>query len=162
MQGLTESDVEQAALDWLEVCNWTVAYGPDIGPGGDYAEREDYGDVVLVERLQSSLARINPDLPSEALDDACRRLTRLEGPTLEVRNRAFHRMLVDGVTVEYREPKGSIRGAQAQVIDYEDPSNNDWLAVNQFTVIEDGNERRPDTVLFVNGLPLATNGVKLH
>ena len=101
------------------------------------------------------MGRINPDLPDEALDDAFRKLTRPEGSTLEARNRAFHRMLVDGVTVEYRNAEGAVRWAQAQVVDFDDPDKNDWLAVNQFTVTENKHERRPDVVLFINGLPLA-------
>ena len=100
------------------------------------------------------LARLNPALPSEALDDAFRKITRPEGSTLESRNRAFHRLLVDGATVEYRTAGGAVRGAQVSVLDHDNPANNDWLAVNQFTVVEGEHERRPDTVLFVNGLPL--------
>lgn len=113
------------------------------------------GRVVLAQRLQAGLARLNPHLPAEALEDAFRKLTRPEGPTLEVRNRAVHRLLVDGVTVEYRTPEGSIRGAQARVIDFDHPDHNDWLAVNQFTISENKQTRRPDVVLFINGLPLA-------
>ena len=108
--------------------------------------------MVLERRLRDALAELNPGLPSEALDDAFRKLIRPEGATLETRNRAFHRMLIDGVTVEHRTTDGSIRGAQARVVDFEDPANNDWLAVNQFTVTENKNTRRPDVVLFVNGL----------
>ena len=103
---------------------------------------------------------INPSLPPEALDDAFRRLSHPDGPTLEARNRAFHRMLVDGVTVEYRTNDGAVRGAQARVIDFDTPANNDWLAVNQFTVVENKHERRPDVVLFVNGLPLGVIELK--
>ena len=101
-----------------------------------------------------------PIFLQKALDDALRRLTRPEGPTLETRNRAFHRMLVEGVTVEYRDDDGMIRGAQARSIDFDDPTNNDWLAVNQFTVVENKHERRPDVVLFVNGLPLGVIELK--
>ena len=95
-----------------------------------------------------------PGLPREALEDAFRKLTRPEGATLEARNRAFHRMIVDGVNVEYRNDRGKIQGAQVRVIDFDAPENNDWLAVNQFTVIENKHTRRPDIVVFVNGLPL--------
>ena len=109
--------------------------------------------------LGDALAQLNPDLPASALDDAFRRLTRPEGATLEARNRSFHRMLVAGVTVEYRAG-GAIRGAQAMVVDFETPANNDFLAVNQFTVTENRNTRRPDVVLFVNGLPLAIIEIK--
>ena len=150
----TESVVEEAALAWLESLGWTVKNGAEIAPGELATERSDYAQVVLAERLRQALARLNPALPPEALDDAFRKLTRPEGPTLEARNRALHRLLVDGVTVEYRRPDGSIAGAQARVIDFNDPENDDWLAVNQFTVSENKHTRRPDVVLFVNGLPL--------
>ena len=160
MAGFTESDIEEAALDWLTDLGWAVSHGPDIGPDTPGAARLDYGQVVLKQRLSNSLARFNPDLPAEVLDDAFRRLAHPEGPTLETRNRAFHRMLVDGVTVEYREPDGAIRGAQARVVDFDDPASNDWLAVNQFTVVENKHERRPDIVLFVNGLPLGVIELK--
>ena len=160
MTRFSESVVEDAALAWLESAGWRIAHGPDIAPDMPAAERTDYGEVVLARRLRDGLARHNPELPSEALEDALRKLTRLEGPDLIQRNRALHRLLVDGVTVEYRDTEGSIRGAQARVIDFDDPANNDWLAVNQFTVVENKHTRRPDVVLFVNGLPLAVVELK--
>ena len=158
--GVSESAVEEAALGWLAALGWSVARGPDIAPDTPNAERGDYGEVVLGERLRAALARLNPDLPDEALHDARRKLIRPEGTTLVARNRAFHRMAVDGVTVEYRDRSGAIRGAQARVIDFDDRQANDWLAVNQFTVVENRRERRPDVVLFVNGLPLAVIELK--
>ena len=133
---------------------WQAAHGPDIAPDALRAERADYSQVVLERRLRDALAALNPELPAEALDDAFRRLTHPEGSALEVRNRAFHRMLVNGVEIEYRDAEGRVRGAQARVIDFENTASNDWLAVNQFTVTENQNTRRPDVVLFVNGLPL--------
>ena len=154
MTTLTESDVEQVALEWLANVGWQVAHGPDIAPDTPGAQRTDYGDVVLSQRLRDALALLNPHLPSEALEDAFGKLVRPKGATLEARNRAFHRMLVEGVTVEYRAGDGAIRGAQVRVIDFDEPTNNDWLAVNQFTVTENRHTRRPDVVLFVNGLPL--------
>ena len=156
----TESTIEQAALAWLESVGWRVRHGPEIAPGEPGAERGDYGQVVLERRLRDGLGRLNPDLPAEALDDAFRKLTRPEGADLPARNRAVHRLLVDGVTVEYRTPEGEIRGAQARVVDFENPYANDWLAVNQFTVVENKRSRRPDIVLFVNGLPLAVLELK--
>ncbi len=164
--GVSESDVEDAALGWLAGLGWTIAHGPDVAPDAPGAERGGYGEVVLGERLRAALARLNPGLPDEALRDARRKLTRPEGTTLETRNRAFHRMAVDGVTVEYRDRDrdrgggGAIRGAQARVLDFDDPHANDWLVVNQFTVVENRRERRPDVVLFVNGLPLAVIELK--
>ena len=160
MQGFTEWEVEEAALDWLRTIGWGIAHGPDIAPDTPGAERSDYGDVVLEGRLRDALRRLNPALPAEALEDAFRKLTRPEGATLEARNRALYRMLVNGVTVEYRDSEGAIRGAQAQVLDFDEAGNNDWLAVNQFTVVENRRERRPDVVLFVNGLPLGALELK--
>jgi len=151
----TESEVEAAALEWLEGLGWKVAHGPDIAPHREHALRADYTEAALEHGLRDALGRLNPDLPAEALDDAFRKIMRPEGSTLEARNRAFHRLLVEGVAVEYRTPGGAMRGAQVYVLDYGNPANNDWLAVNQFTVVEGEYERRPDIVLFVNGLPLA-------
>jgi type I restriction enzyme R subunit len=159
-QGFSELIVEDAALAWFESLGYSIRHGPDIAPGEPAAEREDYGQVALAQRLRDALARLNPTLPAEALEDAFRKLTRPEGPTVEARNRALHRFLVEGVTVEYRTPDGSIRGAQARVIDFDKPDNNDWLAVNQFSVSENKHARRPDVVVFVNGLPLVVVELK--
>ena len=158
--GVTESVVEQATLSWLENLGWEILHGPEIAPDMTAAERADYGQVVLAQRLRDALGRINNGLPAESLEDAFRRVTRPDAPTVEARNRAFHRMLIDGVTVEHKRPDGTIAGAQARVIDFETPENIDWLAVNQFTVTEDQHTRRPDIVLFVNGLPLVVIELK--
>jgi type I restriction enzyme R subunit len=172
VSAFTESVVEQAALAWLEAIGWQVAHGPDIAPDMPAAERRDYGEVVLAQRLRDALARLNSQLPAEALDHAFRKLVRPDlpaapapaaqagGADLIQRNRALHRLLVDGATVEYRTAEGAIRGAQARVVDFDDPANNDWLAVNQFSVVENKQSRRPDVVLFVNGLPLAVVELK--
>lgn len=156
----TESVVEEATLGWLAGLGWGVVHGGDIAPGELAAEREDFGQVILGRRLRQALADLNPSLPSEALEDAFRKLTRPEGIDLVMRNRVVHRLLVEGVTVEYRTADGAIRGAQAQVIDFDHPNNNDLLAVNQFGVVENKHSRRPDVVLFVNGLPLAVVELK--
>lgn len=158
----SESVVEQASLAWLEALGYSVLHGRDIAVGGVVAERGDpnYCDVVLDGRLRSALVRLNPDLPAEAVDDAYRKLMRLDAPSLIERNRAVHRMLVEGVPVEFRRKDGSIAGAQARVIDFDDPDNNDWLAINQFTGAEGQHLRRPDIVLFMNGLPLAVIELK--
>jgi len=157
-----ESVVEDAALAWLETLGWEIKHGPTIAAGEPDAERGDpsYRDVVLEGRLRQALARLNPTLPAEALEDAFRKLTRLDAPSLLERNRAAHRMLVNGVTVEYRRADGSIAGDQARVVDFDEPRNNDWVAVNQFTVAEGQHTGRPDVVLFVNGLPLAVIELK--
>ena len=160
MTTITEADVEQAALDWLSDLGWQVAHGPDIAPDTPNSERGDYVQVVLEQRQRDALADLNPSLPASTLDDAYRKLTQPHGSTLEARNRAFHWMLVNGVDIEYRDSDGRMRGDQARVVDFDNPTNNDWLAVNQFTVTEDQNERRPDVVLFVNGLPLGVIELK--
>jgi type I restriction enzyme R subunit len=179
-----ESTVEQAALAWLEGAGWQVRNGAEIAPGEPAAERDDYAQPILDRRLRDAIARINPGLPADALDEAFRKLTRPEGADLLARNRSLHRLVVDGVTVEYRDADGGIRGAQTRVIDFDDPASNDWLAVNQFSVVENAvsaqahvseanvkraqasgrsqnkNSRRPDVVLFVNGLPLGVLELK--
>ena len=159
MNAFTESVVEHAALDWFRALGYDVVGGPDMPPG-PHALRESYADTIFPSVVRGGLTRLNPNLPAEALDDAFRKLTRPEGSTLEARNRAFHRFAVDGATVEYRDAGGTIRGAPVRMFDFEEPSNNDWLAVNQFTVVESNHERRPDIVLFVNGLPLAVIELK--
>ena len=113
MTTITEADVEEAALAWLTALGWGVAHGPDIAPETPNAERDDYGQVVLERRLRDSLAELNPALPVDALDDAYRKLTRPEGSTLEARNREFHRMLVNGVEIEYREAGGRVRAVSS-------------------------------------------------
>jgi len=158
----SESVVEDAALAWLKGLGWQVKHGPELAQGEPHAERTDptYRDVILDRRLRDALAKLNPRLPVEAIDDAFKKLARVDAPSLVERNRAVHRMLVEGVTVEYRRPDGSIAGGQARVIDFDQPHDNDWLAVNQFTVSETQHTRRPDIVLFVNGLPLGVIELK--
>ncbi len=158
----TESVVEDAALGWLGELSYQVLHGPDIAFDESACERSDpeFRDTILEGRLRRALVRLNPDLPADALEEAYRKLTRLNAPTLLERNRAAHRLLVDGVTVEHRRADGSIAGAQARVIDFDDPDNNDYAAVNQFTVSDGQHTRRPDIVLFVNGLPLAVIELK--
>lgn len=156
----TESIVEQAALAWLEVLGYGIAYGPEVGCGQPGAERADWAQVVLEGRLRQGLERLNPQVPAGALDDAFRKLTRPDTPTLVAGNHAMHRLIVEGVPVEYQRADGSLGGDIVRVIDFNDATSNDFLAVNQFTVVENKHERRPDLVLFVNGLPLAVIELK--
>jgi type I restriction enzyme R subunit len=157
---ITESLIEAAALSWLEDCGYALQSGPTMAPGELLAERDRYEQVVLEGRLRQSLAQLNPALPQEALDEAFRKLLRADAPTIEGRNHIVHRFFVDGVPVEYRRADGSIAGAQVRVLDFDNPDNNDWLAVNQFTVIENKHNRRPDVIIFINGLPLAVIELK--
>ena len=150
----SESVVEDAALTWLGELQYAVMHGPEIAPGELVAERAAFGEVVLEKRLRAALRKLNPSLPAEALDEAFRKVTVPHHPSLIANNRAFHRMLVDGITVECRRKDDSIGAEIVRLIDFDDPEANDWLAVNQFTVIEGQHNRRPDIVIFVNGLPL--------
>jgi len=124
----TESVVEEAALEWFAGLGYAVCPGPQIAPGEATAERDDFGHVVLHRRLRDALGRLNPGLPTEAIADAFRRLTLIDGPSTVMRNHALHRMLVDGVNVEYRNREGRIVEAQVRVLDFDAPANNDWLA----------------------------------
>ena len=157
---VTESVVEEAALEWLGALDYQVLYGPDFGPGEPAAERATYGDVVLLERLRCALARINPHVPPEAIEEAVRKVLLTESPSLVANNHRFHRLLVDGVPVEYRAEDGRIVHDQVWLMDFAGKDNNDWLALNQYTVVEAHKDRRPDIVVFVNGLPLAVMELK--
>ena len=156
----TESVVEDAALSWLSDLGYQTLFGPDIAPDMPAAERDNYGQVVLEDRLRQALARLNPRIPADALEDAFRKLTRPDSPALVANNHAIHKYLVEGVPVEYQRKDGSIGGDLVRVLNYDEPEDNEFLAVNQFTVVENQIERRPDVVLFINGLPIAVMELK--
>lgn len=152
---LNESIVENAALEWFGDLGYAIGTGPDIAPGEPAAERSSFSDVILMSRLQDAIRRLNPQIPPEAQDEALRKVVRLDTASFIGNNRAFHKMLRDGVEVEYSRLDGSIAGDRVRLVDFGRPAANDWFAVNQFTVIESQHNRRPDVVIFVNGLPLA-------
>ncbi len=156
----TESHVEEAALQWFKGLGYEIGHGPDIAPDGPCPERARYGDVVLAGRLRSALQRLNPHLPADTLEEVFRKVHQTETPSLIEENRRLHRMMVDGVDIELSREDGSIGGDKARLIDFDHPERNDWLAVNQFTVIEHQNNRRPDIVIFINGLPVAVLELK--
>ncbi len=160
MSALNESHVEEAALEWFGELGYAIGHGPNMAPGESAAERESFGEVVLVGRLREAIHRLNPAMPQEARDEALRKVLRVATTSLVQTNRAFHRMLRDGVDVEYPRADGSIKGDKARLIDFADVYANDWLVVNQFTVIEGQHNRRPDMVVFINGLPLAVIELK--
>ena len=162
MPELTEDAIEQMALDELKTLGWQTAFGPDIAFDGPHPERDtraNYGDVVLTHRLRAALEHINPDMPAAAIEEALRQVLTRESPALIENNRRFHQMLTDGVDVSWMATEGERHG-KVWLLDVENPENNDWLAVNQFTVIENKHTRRPDIVLFVNGLPLVVIELK--
>ena len=156
----TENEVEDAALEWFSGLGYAVLHGPDISPDGPTPERVSYDQVVLTGRLRAALERLNPHLTPETLDEVRRKVNQAETPSLIEENRRLHRYLIEGVPVEVARDDGSIGGDTARLIDFDDVDANDWLAVNQYTVIENTRNRRPDVVLFVNGLPLAVIELK--
>ena len=158
-QKFAESDVEEAALDWLCGLGYTVLHGPEIAPGELLAERAGFDSAILEKRLRSSVAKLNPKIPSEALDDAATKVMLAEHASLLENNRRSHGLLVNGVPVEY-QAEGRTVSDFARLIDFDRPKENDWAAVNQFTVIENRHNRRPDIIIFVNGLPLAVIELK--
>jgi type I restriction enzyme, R subunit len=158
---LNESIVEESALTWFSELEYTVVHAPHLAPGGISAERSSFTDAVLAGRFRDAIARLNPAIPADAREEALRKVLRHDAPSLVANNRAFHRMLRDGVSGEYRRDDGSIAGDHVRLIDFDNPDANDWLAVNQFTVIEGQNNRRPDIVIFVNGLPLGIIELKI-
>ena len=152
---VTESDLEAAALAWFQDLGYETIYGPTIDPGEPGAERDDFEQVILRARLEDALARLNPKLPSEAREEALRQVLLQDNPILIQNNRRFHELLANGVEVEYRNAAGRIVGDRAWLVDFANPDRNDWLVVNQFSVKQGQVVRRPDVVVFVNGLPLA-------
>jgi type I restriction enzyme R subunit len=157
---LTESIVEEAALDWLGDLGYEVLSGLTIAPGEPAAERSDYKQVFLFDRLQTKLEDLNPKIPLEGLEEALRKIRLISHPTLIENNRAFHRLLVEGVDVEFRNADGQIVHDKVWLIDFANPAANEFLAVNQFTVEEGHFNRRADVVVFINGLPLAVQELK--
>jgi type I restriction enzyme R subunit len=160
MARFTESTVEDAALSWLEELQHGVLHGPELVPGEPLAERASLDETILPERLRAALLTLNPKVAADSLDEVFRKLILTESPSLIVNNRSFHRLLVDGIAVECRREDGSLGAEIIRVIDFDDPDANDWVVVNQFTVIEGQRNRRPDVVIFVNGLPLAVVELK--
>ena len=150
---LTESAIEDFAIKLFERLGYSYVYAPDIAPDGEQPERSHYGEVLLTGRLEAALKRINPKLSSAMLQDALKEVQRIHSPDLLANNEAFHRLLTEGVKVS-RQQDGNQRGDLAWLIDFAKPENNEFVVANQFTVIENHQNKRPDLVLFVNGIPL--------
>ncbi len=157
---MCESAVESAALGWFESLGYRIVSGPDIAPDGSTPLRQSFTDVVLGSLLADAISRINHDLPASTVDDVVRKVVRADSPAMAENNRLFHKLLTNGVDVEYTAADGSTRHNKAWLFDFAEPDNNDWAAVNQFTVVENNRNRRPDIVVFVNGLPLAVIELK--
>jgi type I restriction enzyme R subunit len=157
---ITESVLEEAALAWFEALDYEIANGPLVAPGELLALRKDYSEVVLKEKLADSLAQINPKADKETIEEAVRKVLLTESPSLTVNNRNFHRKLVEGVPVEIKREDGTPGHEIIKLVDFENTEANSFLVINQFSVAEGHNVRRPDIVVFVNGLPLAVVELK--
>lgn len=155
-----ESHLEEATLEWFADLGYEIVFAPDIAPDGEFPERADYSEVILPQRVKDALFRINKGLPAEALEDAYRQITVPNSPNLLVNNKAFQKMITDGIDVSYRLDNGEVKYTQAHIFDFEKPLNNDFMAVNQFTIIENRTEKRPDVIVFVNGLPVVVIELK--
>jgi len=159
MKFINEEKIEDASLELLQEMGYKILYGPDIAPDSPKPERTRWDDVVLVERLRSAIDKLNPAIPSEAKEEAIKKILRSTSHKLLQNNKLFHKYLVNGVEVEYRF-KGRIKGDIVQLFNFDKPKQNEFLAINQFTIIENKKNRRPDVILFVNGIPLVVLELK--
>lgn len=155
-----ESHLEEATIEWFDELGYEIVFGPDIAPDGEYPEREDYSDVILSDRLKEALTRINPKMPSSAIDDAFRQIVIPQSPSLIMNNKAFQKMITDGIDVQVRQTDASYRTEKVYLFDLEKPLNNEFMVANQFTIVEHGVEKRPDVIAFVNGIPLVVIELK--
>lgn len=159
MTKLTESEIETLALERLQALGFDYVYAPDIAPDSANPERESFAQILLNLRLRNVIARINPTLPPAALDEAVKNIQRISSPELLANNEAFHRLLTEGVNVSYQKD-GNTRGDLVWLVDFDNPENNEFVVANQFTIIESNQNKRPDLILFVNGLPLVVMELK--
>lgn len=155
---ITENEIEDIALSYLQGLGYTYQLGTVISPDGEHPERQ-YNEVVLVTRLRDAIDKLNPHISQDAKEDALKKVLRTESPNALINNETFHRYLTDGVDVEMRTESG-IRGEKIYIVDFENPENNEFVAINQFTVVEGNQNKRPDIILFVNGLPLVVIELK--
>jgi type I restriction enzyme R subunit len=160
MGAFHEDHVEQAGIETLKALGWLYLHGSDIAPDGAAPQRPSYSDAVLIPRLERWVQQINPAVPADAVEAALRKLLADESANLIEENRRIHHLIVNGVDIEYRNADGRVVGDKVWLIDFDNVAANDWLVVNQFTLIEGKHNRRPDLVLFVNGLPLAVLELK--
>jgi type I restriction enzyme R subunit len=153
MAKLCESAIEEMAIEELQSLGYTYISGVDLAPDALNPERHSYGDVLLIGRLQAAMSKLNPSIPIDVIHGAARKLSRIATSNMLTDNEEFHLMLVDGVPVEYRK-NGDIKGDFVHVVDFENPLNNEFLVVNQYTLVQNNNNKRPDVLLFINGIPL--------
>jgi len=153
MNKITETNIEAFAIETLQSQGWEYVHGLSIAPGAEHAERESFGQIILPHRLRKGVARLNPNIPADAQEQAVQKVLRIYSPDLLHNNETFHRFLVEKVKIPYQQD-GYERSYEVSLIDFDNPLNNEFLAVNQFTIIENNQNKRPDILLFINGIPL--------
>ena len=156
---INEEEIELATIDILKDIGYKYIHGEEIAPDSENPERTRWDEVILRRRLKESLERINPKVPIDAIDEAVKKIVRISGPNITLNNQKFHEMLVKGIEIGFRK-KEKIVYDRIKLLDFEDPNNNEFLIVNQFTIIENDNHRRPDLIIFVNGMPLSVIELK--
>lgn len=156
---MTEEQLEREVLGWLESIGYRHLHGPEISPDESSPERKDYRQALLTDRLRTAINQLNPFIPLSVREDALKQVVDLGTPVLLSANRHFHQMLIAGVKVQYQK-KGETRGDFVRLMDWQEPANNEWLAINQFSIKGPHHTRRPDIILFVNGLPLVLMELK--
>ncbi len=160
MAFISEAEIEIAMIEQLASLGYQVKSEDEIGPDGTNPERQSHGEVILVKRLEQVVNKLNPNIPKLAREEAIRKVTQITFPNLLEENRRIHKLLVEGVDIEFETNDGSIGAGKVNLIDFDHPENNDWLVVNQFVVINNQVNRRPDVVIFLNGLPIAVIELK--
>jgi len=158
---ITENDIELYAIEELERLGFEYRYGIDISPEGGNPERKEFSDVLLIDRLRKAVAKLNPSIPVEAQEQAVQKVARIYSPDLLHNNETFHQSLVEKVKIPYQQ-NGFERSHEVELIDFDNPLNNEFLVVNQFTIIENNHNKRPDILLFVNGIPLVLLNLKMQ
>jgi type I restriction enzyme R subunit len=160
MAFISEAELENLLLDQLKGLGYTIKSEDEVGPDGTNPLRESHDEVIYKKNLARAINALNSDLPDEARQDAVRKITQSELPNLLAENRRIHKLITDGIDVEFYAKDGTLTSGKVKIIDFDTPSNNEWLAISQFVVINGRNTRRPDVVLFVNGLPIVVIELK--
>ncbi|MDO8685182.1 MAG: type I restriction endonuclease subunit R, partial [Clostridiales bacterium] len=150
---ITELQIESFTIETLKTLGWQHVHGLSIAPGAEYAERESFAQIILTQRLGKAVARLNPDIPADAQKQAVQKVLRIYSPDVLNNNETFHQFLIEKVKIPYQQD-GYERSYEVSLIDFDNPLNNEFLAVNQYTVIENNQNKRPDILLFINGIPL--------
>lgn len=159
MKPITENSIEKFTLEILQSLGWEYVHGLLLAPGAEQSERENFEQIVLIERLRKSVAVLNPTIPQDAQEQAIQKVLRIYSPELLHNNETFHQLLIEKVKITYQQD-GFERSYEVALIDFENPLNNEFLCINQYTIVENNQNKRPDVLLFVNGLPLVVIELK--